>query len=307
MKTSIKFLIFLPLLASCGGNQPKNVQSQNVKPAKDTFHYVLELPQEEAPNDPKLDSIYAEQERRKMEKQNIMQSDKRTSIVERSIERADSTIANRFDSLSTAQISSFLDVWSAASARHAKAQRDKVCDRAVQLIFDNYFSERDRKPYLVLPPSVEVYVYDRELDISVGYEDYREKTKNPVTIYLCVPHLKTKSKILYHFNAVNGLLDSFIKKDSGRNYIVKEYLNIVYRRSYGWKRWLVGDYPHYHSISIFPNGVVVCFSTSIDHSETVFIPKEKDEIIFLSCIDDDYDYDFDFEDDSIIFIEQDND
>ena len=303
MKTSIKFLIFLPLLlVSCGGNQPKNVQSQNVKPAKDTFHYVLELPQEEAPNDPKLDSIYAEQERRKMEKQNIMQSDKRTSVVERSIERADSTIAGRFDSLTTAQISSFLDVWSAASARHAKAQRDKVCDRAVQLIFDKYFTVRDRKPYLVLPPSIEVKVFDQELDISVGYEDYREKAKNPVTIYECVPHLKSKSKILYHFNAANRLLYSFIRRDSGRKSIVKEYLNIDYSRLYGLQ---MGDYPHFYSISIFSNGVVADFRTTDDHGETIFIPKEKDEIILLSAIDDDYD--FDFEDDSIIFIEQDND
>lgn len=305
MKTSIKFLIFLPLLlASCGGNQPKNVQSQNVKPAKDTFHYVLELPQEEAPNDPKLDSIYAEQERRKMEKQNIMQSDKRTSVVERSIERADSTIAGRFDSLTTAQISSFLDVWSAASARHAKAQRDKVCDRAVQLIFDKYFSERDRKPYLVLPPSVEVEVFDKELDISVGYEDYREKAKNPVTIYLCVTHLKANGKILYGFDSANKFLDSFIKSDSGRKSIVKEYMNIEYSHLYGYR---AEDYPSFYSISIFSNGVVADFRTTDDHGETVFIPKETDEIIVLSWIDDDYDFDFDFEDDSIIFIELEND
>ena len=219
MKTSIKCLILLPLLlASCSGNQSKNVQSQNVKPAKDTFHYVLELPHEVISDDvkfdsiekAKFDSIYAEQERRKNERQKVIQSDKRSLVVERSIERADSTIAGRFDSLTTAQISSFLDVWSAASARHAKAQRDKVCDRAVQLIFDKYFTVRDRKPYLVLPPSIEVVVFDKELDISVGYEDYRKKAKNPVTIYLCVPHLKANGKILYGFDSANkflGLID----------------------------------------------------------------------------------------------------
>ena len=305
MKTSIKCLFLLPLLlASCGGNQPKNVQSKNVKPTKDTFHYVLELPQEEAPNDPKLDSIYAEQERWKMEKQNIMQSDKRTSVVERSIERADSTIAGRFDSLTSAQISSFLDAWSAASARHAKAQRDKVCDRAVQLIFDNYFSERDRKPYLVLPPSVDVYVYNRELDISVGYEYYREKVKNPVAIYLCVPHLKSKSKVLYHFDAANSLLDSFIRRDSGRKTIFKEYLNIDYSRLHGLQ---MGDYPHFYGISIFSNGVVADFRTTEDHGETVFIPKEKDEIILLSAIDDEFELEEDFEENSIIIVGREND
>ena len=250
MKTSIKCLILLPLLlASCGGNQPKNVQLQNVKPAKDTFHYVLELPHEVISEDvkfdsiekAKFDSIYAEQERRKNERQKVMQSDKRTSIVERSIERADSTIANRFDSLTSAQISSFLDVWSAASARHAKAQRDKVCDRAVQLIFDNYFSERDRKPYLVLPPSVEVEVFDKELDISVGYEDYREKAKNPVTIYLCVPHLKAKSKVLYSFEKVNKLLDCIMGENPiGESYICYS-INLYHSDAWGWRAM---DDPH---------------------------------------------------------------
>lgn len=233
---------FLAIVARFVRRQPaENVQSQNVKPAKDTFHYVLELPQEEAPNDPKLDSIYAEQERRKMEKQNIMQSDKRTSVVERSIERADSTIAGRFDSLTTAQISSFLDVWSAASARHAKAQRDKVCDRAVQLIFDEYFRARDRKPYLVLPPSVEVEVFDKELDISVGYEDYREKAKNPVTIYLCVPHLKAKSKVLYSFEKVNKLLDCIMGENPIGESDICYSINLYHSDAWGWRAM---DDPH---------------------------------------------------------------
>lgn len=279
MKTSIKFLIFLPLLlVSCGGTQPKNVQSQNVKPAKDTFHYVLELPQEEAPNDPKLDSIYAEQERRKKEKQNIMQSDKRTSVVERSIERADSTIAGRFDSLTTAQISSFLDVWSAASARHAKAQRDKVCDRAVQLIFDNYFSERDRKPYLVLPPSVEVVVYDFEFDIYD--EDYWKKES--VAIYECIPHLKTKDKLLYWFETAGNFLDSYIKSSSDGESVFQEKLNLYHS---GRNKWLPLHFPFICRISSFSNGVVVEFIASLEKTMNVFIPNGSDDVSILTVID----------------------
>ena len=297
MKTSIKCLILLPLLlASCAGNQPKNVQEKSVKSADDTFHYVLELPQEELYDDEKFDSIekakfdsiYAEQERRKCERLKVIQSENRSSVVERSIERADSVIGGSFDLLTTSKIQRFLDVGSEASLRHGKAQRDKMCDRVVQLIFDEYFMERDRKPYLVLPPSIEVEVYDKVLDVSVGYVDYREKAKNPVTIYLYIPHLKTQSKVLYHFNAATRLLDSYIGRDSEKKSIVKEYLNIRHTHLYGWG---AGDFPIFHGISVFNNGVVAYFSTSIDHSEIVFIPKGKDEIVILSWIDDNVDID----------------
>lgn len=185
-----------------------------------------------------------------------------------------SPFVEKYDTLEDKNIQSFFDDWLSWSEQYSKRHNNSLCDSLFN-IFRGYYAkvEKEKKPYLVLPATVEMYSCQDEF-YYISDKDEFPDCKEDVRFF--IPHVSSDKLVLYLTPAIYERLSVLIK--SGQRKLVEKYIDVGFRELDDCYTTM----PTVETIKRYDNGTFAVVNTYCSEWEYLFLPADTHKIKVLA-------------------------